>query len=184
MSRARSQEGGTDQHLSVINVHITHAIVLKGDEPNSVRASAKNIPSIFLQKEAFPCLTGLLRAPLWEGLAIVFLVSQRWLDAVVVLIALLPSIVLVDRFVNLLSARWPLWRSKADLPLVMLLFTKLRARSHDAFPSVAEGDALRRRSLLVSKTITSFARYPERRPAGVVPACDGSLDVDQLWVCW
>ena len=59
-----------------------------------------------------------------------------------------------------------------------------RARSHDAFPSVAEGDALRRRSLLVSKTITSFARYPERRPAGVVPACDGSLDVDQLWVCW
>ena len=59
-----------------------------------------------------------------------------------------------------------------------------RARSQDAFPSVAEGDALRRRSLMVSKSITSFARYPDRRPAGVVPAGDGSLDVDQLWVCW
>ena len=33
---------------------------------------------------AFPCLTGLLRAPLWEHLAIVLLVSQRWLDVVVV----------------------------------------------------------------------------------------------------
>ena len=39
-------------------------------------------------------------------------------------------------------------------------------------------------SCMVSKSITSFARYPERRPAGVVPAGDGSLDVDQLWVCW
>ena len=58
-----------------------------------------------------------------------------------------------------------------------------RARSLD-FPTFAETDALRRRSLLVSKTITTFARYPERRPAGVVPAGDGSLDVDQLWVCW
>ena len=92
---------------------------------------------------AFPCLTGLLRAPLWEELAMVLLVSQSWLDAVVVLIAFLLSIVhadpvttwldavvvliafllsvvLVDRFVNLLPARWPLWRSKADLPLDML----------------------------------------------------------------
>ena len=53
-----------------------------------------------------------------------------------------------------------------------------------AFPTIAENDALRRRSLMVSKSITSFARYPERRPAGVVPAGDGSLDVGQLWVCW
>ena len=52
------------------------------------------------------------------------------------------------------------------------------------FPTVAESDALQRRSLLVSKTVTTFARYPDRRPAGVVPAGDGSLDVDQLWVCW
>ena len=37
---------------------------------------------------------------------------------------------------------------------------------------------------MVSKSITSFARYPERRPGGVAPAGDGSLDVDQLWVCW
>ena len=59
-----------------------------------------------------------------------------------------------------------------------------RARSLDAFPTIAENDALRRRSLMVSKSITSFARFPERRPAGVVPAGDGSLDVDQLWVCW
>ena len=58
-----------------------------------------------------------------------------------------------------------------------------RARSLD-FPTVAESDALQRRSLLVSKTVTTFARYPDRRPAGVVPAGDGSLDVDQLWVCW
>ena len=54
----------------------------------------------------------------------------------------------------------------------------------DGFPTIAENDALRRRSLPVSKSITSFARYPERRPAEVVPAGDGSLDVDQLWVCW
>ena len=59
-----------------------------------------------------------------------------------------------------------------------------RARSLEGFPTIAEDDALRRRSLLVSKTITTFARYPERHPAGVVPAGDGSLDVDQLWVCW
>ena len=58
-----------------------------------------------------------------------------------------------------------------------------RARSLE-FPTFAESDALQRRSLLVSKTITMFARYPDRRPAGVVPAGDGSLDVDQLWVCW
>ena len=58
-----------------------------------------------------------------------------------------------------------------------------RARSLD-FTTVAESDALQRRSLLVSKTVTTFARYPDRRPAGVVPAGDGSLDVDQLWVCW
>ena len=45
-----------------------------------------------------------------------------------------------------------------------------RARSQDAFPTMADSDALRRRSLLVSKSITSFARYPKRRPAGVVPA--------------
>ena len=130
---------------------------------------------------AFPCLTSLLRAPLLEGLAMVFLVSQRWLDAAVVLIALLLSIVLVDRFVNLLPARWPLWRSKADLPMDMFLFMKrpgiivpvseLALRT--LFPPVAERDALRRRSLMVSKTIT-----------GLVPAGDGSLDVDQLCVCW
>ena len=59
-----------------------------------------------------------------------------------------------------------------------------RARSQDDFPSLDEGDALHRRSLLASKTITSFARYLERRPAGVVPAGDGSLDVDQLWIFW
>ena len=27
-----------------------------------------------------------------------------------------------------------------------------------------------------------IARYPERRPAGVVPAGDGSLDIDQVWM--
>ena len=59
-----------------------------------------------------------------------------------------------------------------------------RARSLNDFPSLDEGDAFRRRSLLVSKTIANFARYPERRPAGVVPAGDGSLDIDQIWIFW
>ena len=35
--------------------------------------------------------------------------------------------------------------------------------------------------LLVSKTVPGFARYPDRRPAGVVPADDGSLDVDHIY---
>ena len=48
------------------------------------------------------------------------------------------------------------------------------------FPSLGDGAALRQRSLLVSKTVSCFARYPDRRPAGVVPAADGSLD--QIWV--
>ena len=34
---------------------------------------------------AFPCLTGLLRAPRWERLARVLLVSQRWLAVDVLL---------------------------------------------------------------------------------------------------
>ena len=114
-----------------------------------------------------------------------------WLDAVVVHIAFLLSIVLVDRFVNLLPARWPL-AVKNGLAIGHAPVHEApwhhrpgkRARSQDAFPSVAEGDALRRRSLMVSKSITSFARYSERRPAGVVLAGDGSLDVDQVWVCW
>ena len=49
------------------------------------------------------------------------------------------------------------------------------------FPRLQNLMLCKRRSLLVSKTITTFARYPGRRPAGVVPAGDGSLDVDQLW---
>ena len=49
-----------------------------------------------------------------------------------------------------------------------------RARPTDDFPSLEEGDAFHRRSLLVSKTIANFARYLERRPAGVVSAGDGS----------
>ena len=52
------------------------------------------------------------------------------------------------------------------------------------FPSLREGEALRRRSLMVSKALTNFARYPERRPVGITPAGDGSLNIDQLWVCW
>ena len=97
----------------------------KEQPPQDTKQDTGIFPLKSIFAPAFPCLTGLLRAPLWEGQAMVFLVSQRWLDAVVVLIALLLSIVLVNRFVNLLPARWPLWRSKADLPLVMLLFTKL-----------------------------------------------------------
>ena len=34
------------------------------------------------------------------------------------------------------------------------------------FPSLGEGAALRQHSLLVSKTVSGFARYPDRRPAG------------------
>ena len=37
------------------------------------------------------------------------------------------------------------------------------------------------RSLQANKPVSGFARCPDRRPAGVVPADDGSLDVDHIW---
>ena len=44
--------------------------------------------------------------------------------------------------------------------------------------------ALVRRSVKASKAIATFARYPERRPAGLTAAEDGSLDVPSMWQCW
>ena len=48
-------------------------------------------------------------------------------------------------------------------------------------PCLSDG-ALRHRNLMVNKTITNFARYPDRRPVGLTPSSDGSLNIDQLWV--
>ena len=41
------------------------------------------------------------------------------------------------------------------------------------FPSLREGETLRRRSLMVSKALTNFARYPERRLVGITPLISG-----------
>ena len=37
------------------------------------------------------------------------------------------------------------------------------------------------RSLPVSKTVTYFAKYPDRRPPGLSSAPDGSLDISCIW---
>ena len=39
-------------------------------------------------------------------------------------------------------------------------------------------------SLEVSKAITAFARYPHKRPAGLRPDVDGSLDINEVWSLW
>ena len=39
-------------------------------------------------------------------------------------------------------------------------------------------------SLLVSKAISCFARYPDRRPSGLISDDDGSLGIHQLWLHW
>ena len=52
------------------------------------------------------------------------------------------------------------------------------------FGATLDTAALVRRSVKVSKAITTFARYPERRPAGLAAAEDGSLDVHGVWRCW
>ena len=76
--------------------------------------------------------------------------------------------------------------SRDDLPPWLQLPAERARRDREHalgeshFPSLGEGAALHQRSLLVSKTVSGFARYPERRPAGVVLAADGSLDVDHL----
>ena len=122
----------------------------------------------------------LLPDALWETSAVVVPASAgRLAEALVVLVHFLVGvlkfyIVTVVALVMLLPLQ---------MPPGNVVRRSVLAPS-DAFTTIAENDALRRRSLLVSKSITSFARYPERHPAGVDPAGDGSLDVDQLWVCW
>ena len=39
-------------------------------------------------------------------------------------------------------------------------------------------------SLEVSKAISAFARYPHRRPAGLCPNADGSLNIHEIWNLW
>ena len=53
-----------------------------------------------------------------------------------------------------------------------------------AFPPLDVAAARIKRSLLVSKAISCFARYPDRRPPGLISADDGSLDIHQLWLHW
>ena len=49
-----------------------------------------------------------------------------------------------------------------------------------AFPPPDVAAARIKRSLLVSKAISCFARYPDRRPSGLISADDGSLDNHEL----
>ena len=41
-----------------------------------------------------------------------------------------------------------------------------------------------RLSLEVSKAISAFARYPHRRPVGLCPNADGSLNINEIWNFW
>ena len=53
-----------------------------------------------------------------------------------------------------------------------------------AFPPPDVAAARSMRSLLVSKAISRFARYPDRRPSGLISADDGSIDMHELWLHW
>ena len=50
--------------------------------------------------------------------------------------------------------------------------------------SLEDSAARIKRSLLASKAISRFARYPDRRPSGLISADDGSLDIRELWLHW
>ena len=115
------------------------------------------------------------------------LVSQRWLAVDVLLDVFSLVAVPADPVTSLVPLRMSRWPSRVVASAREAPWhhrPHKRARSLGDFPSLDEGDAFRRRSLLVSKTIANLARYPERRPAGVVPAGGGSLDIDQIWIFW
>ena len=54
--------------------------------------------------------------------------------------------------------------------------------SSTVFPPLHAGGrtSLQGRSLRFTNAITAFARYPDRRPAGLASALDGSLDIHQM----
>ena len=59
-----------------------------------------------------------------------------------------------------------------------------RARFHGPGTSWSPTPAESRLSLEVSKAISTFARYPHRRPVGLCPHADGSLNVSEIWNFW
>ena len=48
-------------------------------------------------------------------------------------------------------------------------------------PDAPMHTSLLQRSLRINKAITTFARFLDRRPAGLAAAEDGSLDIHQIW---
>ena len=59
-----------------------------------------------------------------------------------------------------------------------------RARVYEPGSCPPPTPADSRVSLEVSKAITAFARYPHKRPAGLRPDADGSLDINEVWSLW
>ena len=54
----------------------------------------------------------------------------------------------------------------------------------DSFPSLDNAASRSRLSLLISKAISCFSRYPRRWPAGSSVFANGPLDIDQVWLRW
>ena len=54
----------------------------------------------------------------------------------------------------------------------------------DPFPPLDLDAGRTQLSLQVSNAISCFARYPNRRPARLISADDGSMDVHQIWLHW
>ena len=48
-------------------------------------------------------------------------------------------------------------------------------------PDAPMHTSLLQRSLRINKAMTTFARFLDRRPAGLAAAEDGSLDIHQIW---
>ena len=59
-----------------------------------------------------------------------------------------------------------------------------RARFQDPGSCLPPTPAESRLSLEVSKAISAFARYPHRRPVGLCPNADGSLNINEIWNFW
>ena len=59
-----------------------------------------------------------------------------------------------------------------------------RARFQVPIDCLPPTPAESRLSLEVSKAISAFARYPHRRPAGLLPSDDGSLNIHDIWNLW
>ena len=71
-----------------------------------------------------------------------------------------------------------------ESPRVGALCSAKRARLSVSDASLQPTPLDSRISLEVSKAITAFARYPHKRPAGLRPDVDGSLDINEVWSLW